>query len=782
MSIDIDDCPPSIGSWMPERLIGSGAVAAVYLCHDARGRTAAVKWLNHGSGPLVGRFLREVDSLRRLDHPGVTRFIDSGEASGRPFLAMEHVSGSDLRLYTTKLHKRPSAERYARCRAIGRSLADALEHIHMAGLVHRDVKPSNVLISEGDRVVLGDFGVVKDPESLEKTAMGVVVGTLAYAAPEQIQAEGVDARTDLFGLGATLYYVLTQRRPFGGLDRDLSALPTPPSRIDPGIPADLEGAVMRMLAADPAHRPRNASSVRALLSSEQEGGTVLAGTRPIVKLVAECLDRAGDGEVIFARPTGPAGTRKAWVGDLLRQGAQRRGVAAIEVLEWGAWSAVRARLDAGETLLVISPHELDVPDHVRRIEIPLSPLSLADVRRSLVSMAPNTSDPARVATTLHERTGGLPRLLAALLEDHIQDGTLHLPDIDVPSRHVERFLEGLDMDETEVLGAIALSVGPVDVASLESITQIPADVLVQGLVDKGLAVDMDGRFRLMGTLFRPAVVRHLVDPEGLQERIDAHALERGRGQEGEGDPPWLQAEIRRGIGKAEDALLGGGLAAGLASIRRAVDLSGSVVDRSIKAEANIALANVLIRVGLLDEAARRLADATALAHADGRDDLRRLCHGLRAWVSLDQKPRSRSAAASAVDRILPMLNGSEARGHQPEDALLYAIWARASALLGDKNTHIRASQKALEWAEHVERPLALGVRLQIARGMVVFRDLDRAREMIRAVLSERDRYPLLGWEASRLMALLEGGLVPPAGKLTDGLSPTAAEALENRPV
>lgn len=782
MSGIIDECPNSIGPWMPERLIGSGAVAAVYLCQDERGRSAAVKWLNHGNGPLVARFLREVESLRRLDHKGVTRFIDAGDADGRPYLAMEHVDGTDLRLYTTKLHKRPSAERYGRCRAIGRSLSDALEHIHDAGLVHRDVKPSNVLVSEDDRIVLGDFGVVKDPESLEKTAMGIVVGTLAYAAPEQIQSDGVDARTDIFGLGATLYYVLTQQRPFGGLDRDLSALPVPPSRIDPGIPADLEGAVMRMLAADPNHRPRNASSVRALLSSDQDGGTALAGTRPIVKLVAECLDLASEGEIVFARPTGPAGTRKAWVGDMLRQGAQRRGIAAIEVLEWGAWSAVRARLNAGETLLVISPHELDVPDYVRRIEIPLSPLSLADVRRSLVSLAPETPDPASVATTLHEWTGGLPRLLAALLDEHVVDGVFHVPDIDAPNVHVERFVDGLDMDELEILGTIALAVVPIDVGSLEAITQIPADDLIQHLVDKGLVVDMEGRFRLMGSLFRPTVTRHLVDPEGLQERIDAHAREMGREQAGEGDPQWLLLEIRNGIAKAESALLGGGLAAGLTSIRRAVDISGSVIDRGIKAEANIALANVLIRVGILDEAARRLADATAFAHADGRDDLRRLCHALRAWVSLDQNPRSRAAAASAVDRILPMLNGSESRGYQPEDALLYAIWARASAVLGDKNTHSRAAQRAFEWAEHVDAPLALGIRLQVARGMMVFRDLEQARETVRPVISAREQYPLLGWEAGRLLALLDGGILPSAGSLIEGLDQSVAEALENRPV
>ena len=118
-------------------------------------------------------------------------------------------------------------------------------------------------------------------------------------------------------------------------------------------------------------------------------------------------------------------------------------------------------------------------------------------------------------------------------------------------------------------------------------------------------------------------------------------------------PEWLVTEVRRGIDKAESSLLGGSLAGGLSAIRRAVDLSSAVADRGIKAEANIALANVLIRLGLLKEAGRRLADATALAHAEDRQDLRRLCHALRAWVTLDVQPRSRAAAASAVDRVRP---------------------------------------------------------------------------------------------------------------------------------
>ena len=320
-------------------------------------------------------------------------------------------------------------------------------------------------------------------------------------------------------------------------------------------------------------------------------------------------------------------------------------------------------------------------------------MSLADVRRSLVSVAPDVSDPAGIAATLHEWTGGLPRLLAGLLESHANDGDFVMPAVEGP--HPFRIDSSMAWTWTRWMCSV-WSRSParsLESNTIEDITQVPVDEVVQRLIEKGLLVDIEGRFRLMGTIFRPAILARLIDPEGLEERITMAASR----MDGAGTTPeWLVTEVRRGIDKAESSLLGGSLAGGLSAIRRAVDLSSAVADRGIKAEANIALANVLIRLGLLKEAGRRLADATALAHAEDRQDLRRLCHALRAWVTMDMQPRSRAAAASAVDRVLPMLSGAEARGYTAEDALLFATWARAAAVLGDAATFDRAYASALE--------------------------------------------------------------------------------------
>ena len=768
--------PERIGEWVPERLIGRGAVSAVYLCRAADGAPVAVKWMDLPHAPLMDRFEREIQILTRLDHPGVIRTLGHGEADGRPFMAMEFVEGQDLGLFTSKLHQRPPWERYERCRSIGRALCEALEYIHSCGLVHRDLKPSNVLISRDERVVLTDFGVVKDNEDVTKTALGIVVGTLSYAAPEQLLGEPVGPRTDLFGLGGTLYYTLTQRRPFQGIDRELAAgatvVPPPPSRFEPAVPADLEGVVMRLLATAPEDRPRDAASVRAMLAAEKPSGPRLAGTRPILRIVARILERAGSGEALVARPTGPMGTRKAWVGDLLREGAQRRGIPVVEVVERGALQAVVDRLEAGEQLLIITPHVLPLPPHVAEVEIPLRPLGVADVRRSLVLAAPQTQDPSAMATLLHDLTAGLPRLVAALLEAHTEDGRFVLPDPLPLPVDLEDFLADLDIDDLEIMGVISLAPEPVTVEEIESVVQVPTEDALTRLLNRGMIATVDRRYRLTATLFRQAVLPLLPDPDGLAQRLHIALGERV------GRTP-LQVDLRASIGRAEAALLEGRLAQGLQAAHRAVALATALGERSIESEALLTLGDMQVRVGLLDEASRTLADATALAHSQDMDSVRRMCHGLRAWVSLDRHPGARIAAAGAIDRILPMVDGAESRGYRPEDCLLFATWARAAAVIGDSRSWQGARTKALQWAEHAPRPLALGIGLQLARGAIAIGDPDEARTRITLAL-QASEMPLIQWEARRIQAILDGAAMPEPGDWAKDLGPEEARSLRRR--
>ena len=124
----------------------------------------------------------------------------------------------------------------------------------------------------------------------------------------------------------------------------------------------------------------------------------------------------------------------------------------------------------------------------------------------------------------------------------------------------------------------------------------------------------------------------------------------------------------------------------------------------------------------------------------------------------------------------------EGRGHQPEDVMLYAILARSSAVLGDVASFRRAQSTALDWAQDVPEALGLGVRLQVARGALVLRDLELTRTLSRYVLSKRSAYPLLAWEGARLLALVDGSVPPSPESFINGLVPASAEALEARPI
>jgi serine/threonine-protein kinase len=207
------------------------------------------------------RFAREMRLAASLEHPHLVPVREIGEADGTPFLAMRYIEGTDLeRLLprTGALHPRHAAE-------LAAQVADALAAIHELDLVHRDVKPGNVLLEargEGEvpHAYLTDFGLSKHAESTSGlTATGRWVGTTDYAAPEQIQAQEVDARTDVYALGCVLYEMLTGEVPFPRpreVDKMLAHVsdPAPVPSAFPSVPQDFDPVILRALAKDPEER------------------------------------------------------------------------------------------------------------------------------------------------------------------------------------------------------------------------------------------------------------------------------------------------------------------------------------------------------------------------------------------------------------------------------------------------------------------------------------------------------------------------------------------------
>jgi serine/threonine protein kinase len=244
-------------------VIGVGSSAEVHRARDLRlGTDVAVKRFRPGaSAHDLLQQRREMEALAHLHHPGLVRLHDGGTEDGRAFVVTDLVEGPTL---AERISGGPPLAPGA-VRRLGAQLAEALAHVHAAGIVHRDVKPANVLLGEGGHTRLADFGISRTLDATTATAIGCVVGTAAYLAPEQVRGERVGPAADVYALGLVLLEALTGRREFPGL-----AVESATARLHraPAVPDGLPGALGTVLTAmtrdDPLRRPSAAVVARAL--------------------------------------------------------------------------------------------------------------------------------------------------------------------------------------------------------------------------------------------------------------------------------------------------------------------------------------------------------------------------------------------------------------------------------------------------------------------------------------------------------------------------------------
>ena len=268
-------------------------MASVYLAHDGElERRVAVKLLGASVGrddDLRRRFARESRLAARLSHPNVVTVFDAGEDAGRPFIVMEYVDGETLADVLRRRGPLPPEEAaeigeqvaagLAHAHAHGVQACRGLAHAHAAGLVHRDVKPQNLLLREDGTVKVADFGIARAAETTALTQVGTVLGTAAYLSPEQAAGAEVGPRSDVYSLGVVLYELLAGRTPyrFGSLT-ELGAPRRPPPDLPATVPPALAAVVSRCLAPAPADRPESASEValelRRALEPAAEAPTV----------------------------------------------------------------------------------------------------------------------------------------------------------------------------------------------------------------------------------------------------------------------------------------------------------------------------------------------------------------------------------------------------------------------------------------------------------------------------------------------------------------------------
>src|SRR5271170_2591807 len=277
--------PPRVFSERYElnHLIARGGMAQVYLAKDLLlDRPVAVKVLFPELSidrTFVERFRREAQAAANLSHPNIVPVFDWGEDDGTYFIVMEFVDGrplSSILRTAGPLHPDRAAE-------IAADVALALAYAHRHGVVHRDVKPGNVLITDEGQVKVTDFGIaraINTEESLTQT--GAVMGTATYFSPEQAEGIGVDSRSDIYSLGVVLFEMVTGRPPFLGdtpvavASKHVRDHPPAPRELNPSIPPTFEAIILKSMAKDPSHRYATAEELRADLLRFNEGRTVLA--------------------------------------------------------------------------------------------------------------------------------------------------------------------------------------------------------------------------------------------------------------------------------------------------------------------------------------------------------------------------------------------------------------------------------------------------------------------------------------------------------------------------
>jgi serine/threonine protein kinase len=260
-----------VGDYRVEGVLGRGGAAVVYRAVDAREQVVAMKFILPELAverSFRSRFELEISIAQRVSHPNVVRVLDSGEHKGLPWLTETLVTGGSM----VELLQRAGPLPVAEAVKILEEVAAGLDAVHAVGLVHRDVKPANILMSDDGRACITDFGLARDTASDTRlTRPGQMLGSMNYMAPEQVGGGDVGPYTDVYSLGCVLFECLAGSPPFAdrpgmaSLLAHLEATPPDPCQRNPALPRELGDAVLIALAKAPAERPASASEYARLV-------------------------------------------------------------------------------------------------------------------------------------------------------------------------------------------------------------------------------------------------------------------------------------------------------------------------------------------------------------------------------------------------------------------------------------------------------------------------------------------------------------------------------------
>jgi beta-lactam-binding protein with PASTA domain/predicted Ser/Thr protein kinase len=364
------------GRYRIVRKLGTGGMADVYLAEDQElGRRVAIKILNDrhaADDSFIERFRREAKNAAGLSHPNIVSIYDRGTAEDTYYIAMEYLDGRSLKELIVGRGPAPIkiAVEYAR------QILAAVGFAHRHGIVHRDIKPHNVLVGPEGRLKVTDFGIARSGAS-QMTEVGSIIGTAQYLSPEQARGSPVDQTSDLYSVGVVLFELLTGQVPFTGdtpleiAMKHLSEVPKPPSELRPDVPHDLDLVVLRALAKDPSERYATAEEMDADLERVLNGlpvgsetadaaTAVLSGSGVIAAAPTSVITRPT--QIAPARPAPPGGTPPA--GYYGYEGPPRRRrpiwpwvlavllLAAAGAAAWFAYTKIQDQLKSSELVTV----------------------------------------------------------------------------------------------------------------------------------------------------------------------------------------------------------------------------------------------------------------------------------------------------------------------------------------------------------------------------------------------------------------------------------------------
>jgi serine/threonine-protein kinase len=353
------------GRYRIDSRIARGGMATVYLSHDLKlDRTIALKVMHSNLAQdedFVRRFIHEAKSAAALSHPNIVAVYDQGTDAANVFLAMEYVPGRTLRDVLTQRGRLGPREALGVMQPVLAALAAA----HRAGLVHRDVKPENVLVMEDGRIKVTDFGLARAETASKQTKTGVLLGTVGYLAPEQVLSGSADARADVYAAGIMLFELLTGRQPYAGdtplavAYKHVNEVVPLPSSLLPALPAQLDALVATATSHDPARRPPDAGHFLTVVTETQrllppDIDQVMARSAPPGPAPAAPAQAGRGGTMMIQHSevtAAPADYGRQPVVD--RMGALftsrylliALGVLAVAVIGWAAWYQTSGQYD-----------------------------------------------------------------------------------------------------------------------------------------------------------------------------------------------------------------------------------------------------------------------------------------------------------------------------------------------------------------------------------------------------------------------------------------------------